>query len=358
MTLELSGAVDVGGFRVEVELTVEPGETVALVGPNGAGKSTVLRAVAGLEPLASGRLVFHGETWDDPDGGVLVPARARRVGVMFQQYLLFDHLTALDNVAFGLRATGVARSEADGRALVALGALGVGEVADRFPRSLSGGQAQRVALARALVVDPGVLLLDEPLAALDVAARAAVRRDLRRSVDGVAGCRLIVSHDPVDAHELADRIVVLEGGHVTQTGTFDELAGGPRSDYVAELMGTNVFAGTLDGTQCSIPGRVPLHVPAHGTPDGPVLVAIRPMAIALHRYRPEGSPRNVWQTTIGEIDHFHERVRVRLGPELPLVVEITEAGLAALAVDDTVPRVGDEIWASVKASEISVVPDS
>lgn len=361
MTLRFSGAVEVDGFGVELELVVERGETVAIVGPNGAGKSTVLRAIAGLEPLSHGSVSFDGRVWDAPADGVFVPARDRRVGMMFQQYLLFDHLTARENVAFGLRARGVARADAEARAGASLDALGVGAVAGQLPSSLSGGQAQRVALARAVVGDPDVLLLDEPLAALDVSARAAVRRDLRRSVELVTGCRLIVSHDPVDAHELADRIVVIEGGRVTQQGTFDQLAGGPRSDYVAELMGTNVFAGELAGASFTAPGRVSLHVAAHDLPDGPALVAIRPMAVSLHRARPEGSPRNVWRTTIHDVDRFHERVRVRLGPELPLVVELTEGGLAAIAPDGAdggAVAAGAEVWASVKATEITVVPDA
>lgn len=356
MTLRLDGAIEVDGFRIEIDLAVERGETVVIVGPNGAGKSTVLRSVAGLQPLAAGSLTFDGSVWDA--AACFVPARDRHIGMMFQQYLLFDHLSAGDNVAFGLRAKGCGRAEAERRAAAALDALGVGAVAGRLPRSLSGGQAQRVALARAIVGEPGVLLLDEPLAALDVAARASVRRDLRRRVDELSGCRLIVSHDPVDAHELADRIVVLEGGRVTQTGRFDELAGSPRSDYVAELMGTNVFAGTLDGTRFETVGRVPLHVAAHDLDNGPALVAIRPMAVSLHRSRPEGSPRNVWATTIAEVDRFHERVRVRLGPELPLVVELTEGGLAALAPEGGAVAVGTEVWASVKATEITVAPDA
>jgi molybdate transport system ATP-binding protein len=353
MTLRLDGTIGVGGFDVELSLEVERGETVALVGPNGAGKSTVVRAIAGLEPLRSGRLALGPTVWDDPAAGIRLAARERSIGVMFQQYLLFAHLSAVENVAFGLRARGVHRSEARRRAQLALDRLDVGEVAARMPDALSGGQAQRVALARALVGSPDVLLLDEPLAALDVGARAAVRRDLRAGLERTDGCRLLVTHDPVDAHELAHRIVVLEGGRVTQSGSFGHLASAPRSTYVAELMGTNVLAGELTGSTFVAPGRQPLHVGAHELADGPALVAIRPMAIALHTHRPEGSPRNVWRTEVAEIDRFHERVRVRLGPEIPLVVEVTEAGLAALGV-----VVGDRVWASVKASEITVVPDS
>jgi molybdate transport system ATP-binding protein len=353
VTLRLAGRIAVGAFSVEMDLVVEPGETVALVGPNGAGKSTVLRALAGLHPLSTGTMRFGAAVWDDPVAGVFVPPAGRGVGVVFQEYLLFDHLSALDNVAFGLRARGVARRDAERRSSSLLEVLGVGDVAGRRPPELSGGQAQRVALARALVVEPDLLLLDEPLAALDVGARAAVRHDLRRMMDGVAGCRVVVSHDPVDAHEIADRVVVLERGAVTQVGTFDEIAASPRSTYAAELMGTNVLAGHLDGHEVTLSGPVPLRVGAHDLADGPVLVAIRPMAIALHHDRPEGSPRNVWRTTVASLDRYHERVRVRLGDELPVVVELTEAGWSALGLGR-----GGAVWASVKASEVAVVSDS
>ena len=353
MTVRLAGTVRLGTFSVDVDISIELGETVALVGPNGAGKSTILRVLAGLQPLTAGSLTFGTTVWDDPAAGVFVPSAQRGVGVVFQEYLLFEHLDVVANVAFGLRARGVGRREAERRALELLDVLGVGGVADRRPTALSGGQAQRVALARALATDPQLLLLDEPLAALDVRARAAVRHDLRRTVDSHPGHRVVVSHDPVDAHELADRIVVLEHGAITQSGTFDEIAGSPRSSYAADLMGTNVLPGALRGSDVALAGPVPLRVGAHELADGPVLVGIRPMAIALHVDRPEGSPRNVWQTTVVGLDRFHERVRVRLGEELPVVVELTEAGWTALGLGE-----GDPVWASVKASEVSVVPDA
>lgn len=358
MTLRIDATIELDEIEVEIDMSVAPGESVALVGPNGAGKSTVVRAIAGLQPIAAGRVSLGDEVWDDPAAGVFVPPRQRRVGTVFQQYLLFDHLSALENVAFGLRARGVDRTVARERSARLLERLGVAAVGPQHPATLSGGQAQRVALARALVLDPAVLLLDEPLAALDATARGAVRHDLQGWIGGGTAtlgadvCRLIVTHDPVDAHLLADRVVVLEGGRVTQRGTVAELAASPRSTYVADLMGTNLLHGTLRASAFEVDGGGLLTVGAHTAEDGEAIVAIRPAAISLHPARPSGSPRNVWSTTIAGVDRSLDRVRVRLGRPFPLVVEVTAAGLDALDA-----AVGDPVWASVKASEISVIAD-
>ncbi|MDJ0770790.1 MAG: ABC transporter ATP-binding protein [Ilumatobacter sp.] len=352
MTLHIEAGVDVAGFRVDVDLTVERGETVALVGPNGAGKSSVLRAIAGLLPVTSGRVLFEGRTWDDPRAGVFVDPAVRRVGVVFQQYLLFDHLSALDNVAFGLQAAGTARTEARAIARDHLERLGLAEVAAQRPATLSGGQAQRVAMARALAISPPVLLLDEPMAALDVSARSAVRHDLQRRMSSIDACRLLVTHDPADAFALADRCVVLEAGRITQHGTLPELAAAPRTSYIADLVGTNLLHGELDGGRFRADQGFELAVGAHDARDGAVLASVRPAAIALHRDRPEGSPRNVWSTHVVATSATADRVRVRLARPADLVVEVTPRGYDALGLD-----VGDQVWASVKASEITVVPD-
>ncbi len=353
MTLEIAGALRVGDLRVEVDIEVARGQTVALVGPNGAGKTSLVQAVAGLHALESGRIEIDGIVWDAPADDVFVPPEQRRVGVVFQDYRLFGHLSARENVAFGLRATGTARRTARAAAERTLDRLGVGAVADDRPGALSGGQAQRVALARALTIEPRVLMLDEPMAALDVSARGAVRRDLREWIASVDGYRMLVTHDPVDAHALADRVVVLERGRITQVGTMAELAAAPRSDYVADLMGTNLVRGRLDGDHLDVDGGGMLFVGAHHVGDGPVIATIRPAAVALHRGRPEGSPRNVWETTVVGVDVADGRVRVRLGGPYPLVVEVTGAGFAAL---DAQP--GSSVWASVKASEIALVVDA
>ncbi len=347
----MRGIVERDGFRLEIDLDVERGETVALLGPNGAGKSTALRAIAGLIPLTSGHIELAGTPWDTAD--VFVPPADRGVGAVFQSYRLFEHLDVRENVAFGLRARGVRRRAARAAADDALDRLGVASIADRYPSDLSGGQSQRVAVARALVVEPSVVLLDEPMAALDVSARSVIRHELAGWLADVPACRLLVSHDPVDAHSLADRVVVLEGGLVTQRGRLSELAGAPRSAYVADLVGTNLLRGTLAGAVFHPDGGGVVHVGPHDAPDGPAIVTIRPAAIALHRAHPEGSPRNVWHATVEAVERADERVRVRLGGRLPLVVEVTAPGFESLGVD-----VDDAVWASMKASEIGVVADA
>ena len=358
MSLSVEAVIEVDSFVVEIAFEVERGETVALVGPNGAGKSTVLRAIAGLLPITSGRLAFGDQTWDDPIADVFLTARHRQVGAVFQSYLLFEHLSALDNVAFGLRARRVDKQQARAASMTALERLGVGVLAEQMPGTLSGGQAQRVALARALVLEPEVVLLDEPMAALDATTRGAVRHDLprwlheSRAGDGHPPARVVVTHDPVDAHALADRVIVLEAGRVTQTGTLGDLAARPRSTFVADLMGTNVLHGVLRGSVFEVAEGIELIVGAHAAGDGAAVAAIRPAAVSLHRSQPEGSPRNVWKTRVVGVDRSNDRVRVRLDAPFSLVVEVTEAGLAALAV-----TVDDHVWASVKASEISVVND-
>ena len=352
MSLEADIGLSLGTLDLQVQLRVEPGEVVAVLGPNGAGKSTVLRALAGLLPLERGcigidepdrgRLVL-----DDPAAGVWVPPEARPVGVVFQDSLLFPHLSALENVAFGLRARGVGKVAARQAAGGWLARVGLGDRAGHRPHELSGGQAQRVALARALATDPLLLLLDEPLSALDVATRGEVRRDLRKYLDGFEGMRVLVTHDPVDAFALADRVVVLEAGRVVQTGTLGDVTAHPRSRYVAELVGINLLRGQLTAGVLHTDDGVEV-VAATDQPDGPAFAAIRPQALSLYRTRPEGSPRNAWPVTVADIDQRADRVRVRVEGAIGLVAEITPGALDALAL-----RPGEAVWAGVKASEVT-----
>jgi molybdate transport system ATP-binding protein len=227
--------------------------------------------------------------------------------------------------------------------------LGLAAHAAHRPGALSGGQQQRVALARALATDPRLLLLDEPLAALDAATRAEVRRELRAHLSAFDGVRVLVTHDPLDAYALADTVLVLERGRITQSGTLASIAAQPRSRYVAQLVGTNLLTGTTSGTRFTAASGGTLVV--DGSCQGATYASVPPNAIALYRSCPDGSPRNVWRTTIAHIEPSFDRVRVSLGEPLPLAAEITTAGLAALD-----RRPGDELWASIKTTEISTYP--
>lgn len=342
-------SLQLGGLNLDVDVAVADGEVVALLGPNGAGKTTVLRAIAGLQPIDRGRIQLDGETLDDSEAGIRRPTGARPIGFVFQDYLLFPRLSALDNVAFGLRARGVPKAAARRTALGWLQRFHLADHAATKPPGLSGGQAQRVALARALATDPRLLLLDEPLAALDARSRLHVRAELRRHLATFAGARLLVTHDPIDAIVLADRLAVLEAGRITQTGTAGELAARPRSRYIAELVGVNLLHGRKDGDRCvRLDSGAQLTV-AGPLPDGDLAVVIRPQSIALHGHKPEGSPRNVWQTRVIDIEATHDRVRVRLHGPVPVVAEITPVALADL---ELMPH--RDIWASVKAVDLTV----
>ena len=282
---------------------------------------------------------------------MFVAAEQRPVGVVFQDYLLFAHLSALENVAFGLRARGDAQARTRASA-PASGSSGSGSpttpVTSR--RALSGGQAQRVALARALATEPRLLLLDEPLAALDAGTRGEVRRDLRRHLAAFDGMRLLVTHDPLDAYALADRVVVLEAGRVVQTGTLADVTAHPRSALrrrpgrhePARRHTRRPRAHHADGRDHRDRVR-----PARGE----AFAAIRPQAISLHLEHPDGSPRNTWRCVVADVDRLADRVRVTLEGEVPLVAEITPAALVALEL-----RPGDPVWAAVKASEVTSYP--
>jgi molybdate transport system ATP-binding protein len=328
---------------------VAPGEVAALLGPNGAGKTTVLRALAGLLRLARGRVVLDGHVLEDPTRRIRVPVERRPVGMVFQDYLLFPHLSALENVAFGLRARGVRRGAARRTAQAWLERLGMPGVADAAPRTLSGGQQQRVALARALATDPRMLLLDEPLAALDVSIRAEVRRDLRRHLREFEGVNLLVTHDPLEAIALADRLIVIERGRIVQAGTPAEVTERPRSAYVADLVGVNLLRGHAEGDGIDLGGGG--HLEAVGAGAGDVFAVIPPRSVSLWRTRPDGSPRNVWHGLTTGLDLLGDRVRVRVdgAPQPSLVAEVTPAAVAELGLAE-----GSEVWVSVKATEVRV----
>ena len=348
MTLHADLRVSRGGFRLGAELVVEPGEVVAVLGPNGAGKSTALRALAGLLPLTGGHIRLGGEVWDAPPG-VFRPAERRPIGVVFQDYLLFAHMSALENVAFGLRARGVGRAVAREAAARWLERVGLAAWAKARPRTLSGGQAQRVALARALATGPELLLLDEPLAALDAATRLHVRAELGRHLHDYPGHTLLVTHDPLDAMVLADRLVVLEHGEVVQQGPPVEVARRPRTDYVADLVGLNLYRGTARGTSVALDGGGAFTVAAPTT--GPVHVVFPPTAVSLHPDHPTGSPRNAWRVTVAGVEQHAHTTRVRLDGVPSVLADVTTATVAELRLAP-----GIELWAAVKATEVQAYP--
>jgi molybdate transport system ATP-binding protein len=342
MTLRAHLVVARPAFTLDLTLEVAAGEVVALLGPNGAGKTTALRALAGLTGLSRGEIVLGGRPLHT------LPAERRPIGMVFQDYLLFPHLTALENVAFGPRCRGTSKAEARRIAAGLLERVGLADRAQARPRQLSGGQAQRVALARALATRPELLLLDEPLAALDAHTRLEVRSQLRRHLAGFDGATVLVTHDPLDAMVLADRLIVIEHGRLVQQGPPGEVARRPRTDYAARLVGLNLYRGVADGAGVKV-GELLLH--ACEQVDGPAFVAFPPAAVALYRTRPDGSPRNLWQAVIDGIERHGDNVRVHLDGPLAAVADITPAAVAEL---DLSP--GQRIWASVKATETHAYP--
>lgn len=339
----------IGSFELDVDLKVEPGEVVAVLGPNGAGKTSILRGLAGLLPLDAGRVALDGVVLEEPAASVFLPSERRPIGMVFQDYLLFPHLTVVDNIAFGLRSRGTPRPAATATARQWLERVGLAAEAERKPGSLSGGQAQRVALARALATNPALLLLDEPMAALDASTRVELRRDLRRHLESFRGVRLLVTHDPVEAMAMADRLVILEHGRVLQSGTPAEVTQRPRSRYVADLVGVNLFRGRASNNVITIAGGGSLM--ATGATDGEVFAVVHPRTVALYRTRPDGTPRNVWEGRAVDLDFEGDRVRVRLEGTPAIVAEVTPAAVRELSLDR-----GDPVWVAVKATEINVYP--
>jgi molybdate transport system ATP-binding protein len=341
--------VKLGTLDLDVEFEVAPGRIVGLLGPNGAGKTTLLRVLAGLLRPDEGRVVLDDVVLDDTSRGIHVPPEERPVGVVFQHYVLFPHLSTLENVAFGLRSRGVPKAEARRKAAEWLSRVGLEGFLSSKPKQISGGQAQRVALARALATEPRLLLLDEPLAALDASTRLETRRELRRQLDGYDGVRVLVTHDPMEAIALAERLIVLEDGRISQTGTPKEISEEPRSPYVATLVGVNLYRAWAEGDEVHIGSAGRLVAPGAGS--GEVFVVVHPHAVALYRDPPGGSPRNVWAGTVEALDLEGERVRVRVSGPLPIVAEVTPAAVADLGLGD-----GGLVWVSVKATEVVVYP--
>ena len=339
MTARSAGAVLGAGLEVDLEvpgrvraqLRAEPGDVVAVIGPNGAGKSSIVSALAGLA-RAEGRALLDG------DDLLRRPVRERRVGLVFQDQVLFPHLSALENVAFGPRSRGVARGEARAAAQDWLERLGIGELASRKPRRLSGGQAQRVAIARALAADPALLLLDEPMAGLDVGVATALRLELARHLASFGGVTLLVTHDPIDALTVASRVLVVDGGRVLQYGTPDEVARRPATEHVARLVGLNVLR------------------------DGDDWRAFTPTMVTVDLDEPHGSARNRWRGQVMGSSPYGAAIRllVRIdggstggsaGGGRDLMADVTPAAAAELGLTP-----GRGVWLSVKETSVRRYP--
>ncbi|MFF1881641.1 sulfate/molybdate ABC transporter ATP-binding protein [Pseudarthrobacter sp. NPDC058196] len=366
MTLSFQAAVAGRGF--DVSLTVGPGETVAVMGPNGAGKSTLLSSIAGLLRPDCGTAKLNGKTLFDLDGAnrTWVPPHHRGTALLAQEPLLFPHLSAVDNVSFGPRSAGIPKRDARQRALRWLADVEAEGLAGRRPAELSGGQAQRVAVARALAADPALLLLDEPLAALDIHSAPLLRRLFKRVLAGRQA--IIVTHDVLDALILADRVVILENGRIAEEGPVREVLERPRSSFAAGLAGLNFVPGTLDGAgvrteqglriaghgeepassgQPATPGQ-PGASGDHGHPwpGSPGVAVFPPSAVSVFLTDAHGSPRNSFAVTISDLEPHGDQIRVRAGG---LAADITPAASADLGL---VP--GMTVHFVVKAAAVSV----
>ena len=350
MSLDAHLRVSRGGLDLDLPLRAGDGEVVAVLGPNGAGKTTALHALAGLVHLSAGHVQVDDDTW--ARDGIHLDPSLRTVGMLAADHLLFPHLSARANVGFGPRSRGASRGDAAARADAELDALGALELGSRRPGALSHGQAQRVAIARALATDPRLLLLDEPLSALDPELRPQVRATLAARLRTYTGTTVLVTHDPLDALTLADQLVFVEAGGIVQEGSPADVVARPRNPYVAHVVGLNLYAGDAAGvdTVDTALGQVVTLGHEH---RGPSWVAFAPAAVALYPHRPEGSTRNTWPARVLAVELVGQSARVRLAVagDATVVAEVTPASVAALRLHP-----GTELWAGVKATEVTAYP--
>ena len=357
--LRIAAGVENRGF--EADLRIDEGDVVAVVGPNGAGKSTLLQLIAGALRPTSGAVLLRGHLLSGVHEGrtAHLPPHRRRFSYVEQRALLFPHFSVLENVAFGPRSRGVGRAQAHERALRELEATGLGELAERRPAQLSGGQAQRVSIARALAIDPEVILLDEPFAALDISVTPALRVLLRERLSARRQSALIVTHDLLDVVSLASQLVLIEGGRIAAHGPTEQLLSAPPTQFLAEFVGLNLLVGravtqtemVLDGDCGTLTGAGDL-VSGHRA-----RATVAPQAVSLHLSPPSGSPRNALRGTIA---HLESRgpvvaVTITLGPDggQLLRADLTPGAVAELAL---VP--GTTVWAAMKATQVSLYPSA
>ncbi|MFX4272220.1 ABC transporter ATP-binding protein [Propionibacteriaceae bacterium Y1685] len=332
-------------FVLDLRLRLAEGEVLVLLGPNGAGKSTALRALAGLV-ASDGAIVLAGRRVDR------LSAESRRVGMVFPDHLLFPHLTVLDNIAFGPRSIGLRRRKSLAVAREWVERFDLAALVHRRPAQLSSGQSQRVALARALAAGPELLLLDEPLAALDGRRRMHVRSALRRELRSLTRGAIVVTHDPIDAMVLADRVVVVEEGRIVQEGSPAEVAAHPRTDHLAHVFGLNLVPGHADGATVRM-AETPGVITASGEQDGEVFAAFAPAAVSVMISPPVGSPRNVWEGSIRQAEPVGDLVRLEV--EVPALGRTVRADVTAMAATE-LEGYADRVWLAVKAAEVRLYP--
>ncbi len=351
---------------LDVEFSVAAGEVLAVLGPNGAGKSTTVAVIAGLLRADDAVVRVGNRILTDTDRGVCVPVHDRRIGVLMQDPLLFPHLTAIGNVTFAARRH-ADRSEARPRARRWLAEVGADDLADRAPDELSGGQAQLVALARALAAEPEVLLLDEPLAGLDVAGAATARSVLRRVLAAESRTALLITHDLIDVLTLADRVLVLEAGKVVESGRVADVLVAPRSDFGARIAGVNLVRGRMvgPGTLCDAAGMNWHGVIAAEDSGSPArepitmrqecVAVFAPAGVAVYREQPHGSPRNSVRVRIAALETTGGVVRVRAAAQADgaagLSADVTPESVAEMRL-----QVGEQVWFTVKTQAVGIHP--
>ncbi|HWU57087.1 MAG TPA: ABC transporter ATP-binding protein [Microbacteriaceae bacterium] len=361
MTTALEAALVVrrGTFTLDVELSVADGEVVAVLGPNGAGKSTLLAAISGLIRPESGRVAVAGRvlTKRTASARIFVPAERRRIGLLSQDPLLFPHLSAIENIAFGQRAQGRPRADATRDAHEWLNAVGLAGLGDRRPGALSGGQRQRVAIARALAARPDVLLLDEPLAALDVQTAAHIRRLLSERLAETGTTTIVVTHDVLDAIVLADRCAIVNAGRIIDDGPKARVLGHPKTQFIAALAGVNLVEGISDGAAGVVSadgGAVRGHVMGAAIAAGTQASAVfSPSAVSVSAPRAgqgEENPRgNRWNATIEALEPSAAGVRIRVREIPHVVIDVSPA----VAVDIDL-SIGAPIVVSVDPADVAI----
>ena len=325
-------------LTLDVELQLQHGEVIAVLGPNGAGKTSLLHALLGWLELESGWIMVDGEVIDSPDTDSYVPPQHRPFGMVFQDGLLFPHMSVEKNILFGAGKDFNLKPLAE--------SLQANELLAKFPSELSAGERQRAAIARSLAARPKVLFLDEPFSALDIQGKRRGRSLLKEALAiEVSGC-LMVSHDLVDAFTLADRVMIIEGGKLTQFDVPDRIRSRPGSEWIADLVGWNYYEGIGEGSVVTLPHGTTIFT-AQDDLDGPTSISINPASVSIFKSQPSGSPRNSWLSSIQNIEILGGRARVSLVGEIDICADIT-----TVAANELRQSISSEVWVSVKATEV------